>query len=58
MNDPLTVHAGASYPTIELERRVDTVILTQAGHTIALDEWFVKSLREALYELAPRTIGP
>lgn len=50
------VHAGASHSGITLERRVDTVILTQDGQTIQLDEWHVKALREALYELAPRDI--
>lgn len=56
--DPLAVSAGACHPEIELERRVDTVILTQDGQTIEIDEWHVKTLREVLYQLAPREIGP
>lgn len=58
MYDELIVYAGASYPHITLERRVDTVILEQDGQRIQLDEWHVKALREALYDLAPRDIGP
>lgn len=53
-----TVHAGAGRPEITLERRVDTVILMQDGQMIEIDEWHVKTLREALYALAPRDFGP
>lgn len=57
----IEVQAGAdqyTYPTIEVERRVDTVIIRQGENVISLDEWYVKGLRETLYALAPRDIGP
>lgn len=52
------ISAGSCYPKIEVERQVDTVIIRQEDQVIFLDEWFVKGLREALFDMAPRTEGP
>jgi len=56
----IAVSAGRNtlaYPEIQLERRVDTVIIRQGDNEISLDEWYVKPLREALFILAPREIS-
>lgn len=57
-NKYITTSAGACHPEIEVERRVDTVIIRQGDSMIQLDEWFVKGLRESLFTLAPREVGP
>ena len=59
--DIIEVQAGSdqnNYPPLVIERRVDTVVIRQGNREISLDEWYVKGLREALYALAPRDIGP
>lgn len=53
-----TVSAGACHSPISVERRVDTVILRQGDSVIQLDEWYTKSLREGIFDVAPRTKGP